>query len=371
MSDHAQNDGIASSSTTAEQQQHHRRFPLYEHNKNKHDFVDEEEDNNDSYSSTPLTYRNLAQHLTRRNTAHARIEMPVKPSAYVCGLLAGVVQAGLFNPYDRALYLSVKENRSFLALQNWQSPYNGFFQSLGGRALSGGLYFPLEHYFLQLIPGYTYSRSFDKNKNNNKADDGNDASVITSPAHSWHHFMAGTAAGAANACVLNPLSAVKYKSWGRQQNRGMWNEAVGMVYKAGGLRPFWNGLLPTIYRDVVFGGCYTFFRFRIQKLGQLEQWQANCLAAALATIASGPFNYVRNIQYGTKSREKAMSTWSILADLWYAAAPQENLQRRLYFLLTQLRIGWGTARVSLGISLGHAIYDWLQDNLWNLSHLLQ
>lgn len=136
-----------------------------------------------------------------------------------------------------------------------------------------------------------------------------------------------------------------------------------MLHKAGNLRPFWNGLLPTVYRDVVFGGCYTYFRFRIQRVWGLEQWQANIVAAALATIASGPFNYVRNIQYGTRSHEKALSTWSILVDLWLEATHQETLGSRLYFLLTRLRIGWGTARVALGMSLGHSIYDGLHDNL--------
>lgn len=285
--------------------------------------------------------------LARRST-QARIDMPVSSSAYLCGLLAGVAQAGVFNPYDRALYLSVTYDRSFLSWQNWKAPYTGFFQSIGGRALAGGLYFPLEHYFLHLIRPH-----------------GNGGGTMTSASYSTEHFIAGTSAGAANAIVLNPLSAIKYRTWRREVSRGMWAEASRMLHKAGGLRPFWNGLLPTLYRDVTFGGVYTFLRFRIQACGQLDQWQANCLAAALATIASGPFNYVRNIQYGTKSREKALSTWMILKDLWWQTAEQDSLQRRIQFLTTKLRIGWGTIRVSLGMSLGHTIYDLLHDHLVN------
>lgn len=60
--------------------------------------------------------------------------------AFLCGLLAGISQAGLFNPYDRALYLSVTNRTPFLAWENWKVPYQGFLQSVGGRALSGGLY---------------------------------------------------------------------------------------------------------------------------------------------------------------------------------------------------------------------------------------
>jgi len=339
MSEHAQNDGTGI--TTRQQQQrdlhqspHQRRYSRY----NKDDGDDEL-----AYRKSLPPYK-----LTRRST-QARIDMPVKSSAYLCGLVAGVAQAGVFNPYDRALYLSVKENRSFLSWQNWKAPYSGFFQSIGGRALSSGLYFPLEHYFLHFIRPHA----------------GDDPGrTMTSSSYSHEHFIAGIAAGAANAIVLNPFSAIKYKTWGREISRGMWAEASRMLRKAG-LRPFWNGLLPTLYRDVVFGGCYTYLRFRIQDLGHFEQWQANCLAAALATIASGPFNYVRNIQYGTKSQDRALSTWFILKDLWWEAAQQDTLSRRLHFLSTRLRIGWGTCRVALGMSLGHTVYDLLHDYMAN------
>jgi hypothetical protein len=89
------------------------------------------------------------RHLKRRMT-QGTIKDPVDYSSFICGLSAGVIQAGIFNPYDRALYLSVKDHRRFLHIANWKSPYSGFAQSIGGRALSGGLYFPLEHLFLRL-----------------------------------------------------------------------------------------------------------------------------------------------------------------------------------------------------------------------------
>lgn len=59
--------------------------------------------------------------------------------AFLCGLISGVTQAGLLNPYDRALYLSIKTKTPFLSKSNFQSPYQGFLQSVGGRALSSGL----------------------------------------------------------------------------------------------------------------------------------------------------------------------------------------------------------------------------------------
>lgn len=47
-----------------------------------------------------------------------------------CGLIGGITQAGLFNPWDRALYLSVKESRPFLAWDNFSRPYQGFGQAI-------------------------------------------------------------------------------------------------------------------------------------------------------------------------------------------------------------------------------------------------
>jgi hypothetical protein len=92
-------------------------------------------------SSSPLPS------LQRRVTQGAET---VLHTSLICGLLAGVAQAGVFNPYDRALYLSVTNNRPFLHRENWTHPYRGFIQSLGGRALAGGLYFPLEQFFLKV-----------------------------------------------------------------------------------------------------------------------------------------------------------------------------------------------------------------------------
>lgn len=362
MSDHAEEDAETTTSATRRQDSssssHHQHQYHHSHNRysSSPQYYDDCNDSDDLPSSL-LLFRSPTQRLTRRTT-QARIDMPVKSSAYLCGLLAGVAQAGVFNPYDRALYLSVKEKRKFLAWQNWKAPYNGFFQTIGGRALSGGLYFPLEHYFLHLI------RPHDPHQHNHHHHDTSSSSDTMSASYSPQHFIAGTAAGAANAIVLNPLSAIKYKVWGRETNQGMWAEAVGMLHKAGGLRPFWNGLLPTLYRDVVFGGCYTYLRFRLLRTGWLDQqWQANVLAAALATIASGPFNYVRNIQYGTRSHERALSTYMILQDLWWEVSQETKWHRKLHLLQLRLRIGWGTARVALGMSLGHTVYDILQDQI--------
>lgn len=259
--------------------------------------------------------------------------------SFVSGLAAGVAQAALFNPFDRALYLSVKNHTKFLNPENFHSPYQGFFQSVGHRALSGGLYYPLEQFFISLLPA--------------------EAALDPGSSGAFYNFLAGTAAGSVNAIICNPVSAVKYKTWGRDVNRGMVKESLEMMRK-GGIRPFCNGLIPTIIRDLVFGGTYTLLRFELQYRLQLPseyQWLSNFMAAALATVVSGPFNLARNVQYATKSRHVADTVKEVLTQFAHETFERPTLYEKSLHVQNRLRIGWGTARVALGMSFGHFVYD--------------
>jgi hypothetical protein len=273
---------------------------------------------------------------SRRHTTIDKL--PAAPQvnfvSFFCGLTAGVAQAGLFNPFDRALYLSVKNQVPFLRAENFSHPYQGFFQSVGHRALSGGLYYPLEQFFMTCIP----------------PEEGNGP---------FYNFMAGGAAGCINALIVNPVSAVKYKTWGRDINRGMLTECLDMLRQAG-LRPFGNGLIPTLARDLVFGGVYTFCRLEIQYRLQLShqyQWTANFAAAALATVLSGPFNLARNVQYGTRSIHVAETVREVLINLHRETQERPTRREKWKHVQSRLRIGWGTARVAIGMAFGHSIYD--------------
>ena len=70
--------------------------------------------------------------------------LPAVSKLLSCGLISGLIQAALFNPWDRALYLSVKENRNFLNIYNFHDPFAGVLQTISQRTISNGLYFPLE-----------------------------------------------------------------------------------------------------------------------------------------------------------------------------------------------------------------------------------
>lgn len=276
----------------------------------------------------------------------SKLKRPQPGTSFACGIGAGMIQAGLFNPYDRALYLSVKHKRPFISLSNWKNPYLGFAQSVCGRAVQGGLFFPLEKTFQSvLIAGQNEHDGHGTVKmKRNRASD----------------FLVGSAAGCVNATFLNPLTAIKYRTWGKSKNRGMMREARHMWRKAG-ITPFLHGLLPTVCRDVIFGGCYTLIRHHLQDSGQNPErlWASNMCAAAVATMASGPFNLARNMQYATGTTKERPSIVQVLGKLGRDMRERNSLVSRVSFLQNRLRIGWGTLRVATGVALGQQVFDTL------------
>lgn len=308
---------------------------------------------NDDASTTTTTIisNNTVQLSEQKDTAEIQ-DADTRSVSFLCGITAGILQAGIFNPFDRALYLSITNNVSFLRRENFRKPYTGFFQSVGHRAVSSGLYYPLENIFCSLLlSSRCHPDACDEETNLNSG------IIHLHPA--FGNFLAGTFAGTANALIVNPITAIKYKSWGREVNRGMVTEATEM-FRKGGLRPFGNGLLPTVLRDLCFGGTYTFLRLELQFLFQIpaeQQWIANMSAAAMATIVSAPFNLVRNVQYATRSREKADTISTVLRDFMTETHRQQSAWKRTRFVQNRLRIGWGTVRVAIGMAFGHFVYD--------------
>lgn len=217
-----------------------------------------------------------ALHVSAASPSSAALEfkLPPRPSTvFLAGLTSGVAVAGLFNPFDRALYLSVLHTRPFLQPVNWSNPYTGFLQSLLGRTLSGGLYFPL--YDLCVVPlqkhvGFPSSIScsahflagwllVDVLVVGRPLPVLNRDIVFTlcvhlaqggfAPDSALLAFLAGNAAGAANGIVLNHLTTVKYQSW--KTGAGFVCSARSM-FQQGGVRPFMKGIGATMTRDVGF-----------------------------------------------------------------------------------------------------------------------
>ena len=272
-----------------------------------------------------------------------------------CGLMSGLICSFVFNPWDRALFLSVTYSRPFLSYANFVKPFDGVLQSIFQRALSSGMYFPLEEIFEKEFAG-----SFGKNNSSS----------------AWLVLFAGFCAGGCNALLLNPLSAIKYHMWNASSDG---KASIGMLktaremFKLGGIRPFFIGTTATISRDVLFGGTFAGFRHQFLpylvaketvKSGRRENSTASstrlfCLdfvSACVATGISSPFNYVRNIHYAVPSGVKAESHYVILRSLWINTWKQPTLRQQWDYMSTRLRIGWGTLRVGCGMGLASQLY---------------
>jgi hypothetical protein len=268
-----------------------------------------------------------------------------KNEVFCAGLVSGVSVAGIFNFWDRALYLSVKHKRNFMDPLNFKHAYRGFFQSLGHRTLAGGMYFPLCDIFRERLviwlPGERTSQ---------------DLLVVT---------CAGNLAGMFNGVVLNKLSAIKYHMWGHTEGANFWATAR-IMYREGGWKPFVRGTVPTLIRDTIFGGSYMYFYFvfRTKLLvphsdsstdgsHHTKRMCASVSAAAIATVFSSPFNFVRNMMYATSPGVPCMTTLASLKRFKKQVASRE---KPWSYLQQRLRIGFGTARVAFGMAIGNEIY---------------
>jgi hypothetical protein len=272
-----------------------------------------------------------------------------------CGFMSGILQAVLFNPWDRALYLSVKHNKPFLHASNFVQPMQGVTQTIFQRAISAGLYFPLEEIFL---------RHFDNALNPTEE---NRPCVV---------FISGILAGATNGMFMNPLSAIKYHMWGQVTTgsaaTASFYTAARQMFNKGGIRPFMAGSVATILRDVKFGGVYAIIRYTgnrsyFTKVDNSDKakpvpksiWSEtaiNVLAGCVATIVSSPMNYVRNIHYATLPGTAPADIVSIFLTLHREANKHSHLSKKLQHIQGRLRIGWGTARVGIGMAFASKMY---------------
>ena len=281
----------------------------------------------------------------------------------------------------------------------------GFFQALFLRTLSSGIYFPLFDLFQPV-----YVRLFEQYHTWRYPS--MSASAASQCAHPLGvHFLAGNSAGAVSGVVLNQLTAIKYASWDAEHGflttaKRMWHE--------GGMRPFMKGIVPTVIRDTIFGGVFALtkegcargirrLQSRARRVSREEKevdaahsastgsgsstaslvktvsaftvhntktvdFVSSLLAGAFGTIASSPFNFVRNIKYGWPASETPPSAYRILSDLAVECgekAREGKWKQSASHLQDRLRIGWGTARVAVGMAVGYEIYELVKHALDN------
>jgi hypothetical protein len=124
-----------------------------------------------------------------QNNNKQKLSVQRTTNLFNCGLASGLIQAFVFNPWDRALYLSTIMERPFLHRENFREPMNGVTQTVVQRAISAGLYFPLEEIFSDLLKSTDYY----------------------STRKVAGNVLAGTLAGTVNGVVMNPFCRIKVR----------------------------------------------------------------------------------------------------------------------------------------------------------------
>lgn len=153
----------------------------------------------------------------------------------------------------------------------------------------------------------------------------------------------------------------------------------------GGIRHFFVGTAATVQRDLVFGGTFAVLRHEIipyiyfhhilsSEKGNLKakrqsnssstgntvlktDFFINVVSGMIATLLSSPINYVRNIHYATGPNERIKSSFEILRELYRDAKNEASIIDCFVLLQRRLRLGWGTARVGVGMAFGAKIYE--------------
>jgi len=264
------------------------------------------------------------------------------------GLFSGAFCAGLFNPWDRALFLSVSNFRPFLRWENFYKPYHGASQAVFQRAFLGGTYFIIQSQLKSNLRPYLLE---------------NGASEFST------QFCIGLLSGCMSGIFTNSISAIKYHTWG-DAKRTFFSSAHEM-WSQGGIKPFIKGTKATVLRDTTFGCTYEVLRYLMQsKLKQYDydennqyKFYCNFMATIVAAIASSPFNYARTIQYATPPHEKPLFITQILHSVWNQSKAMPTIMERMGFFQNQFRIGWGTARVGAGMAVGQAVFDGIKSRL--------
>jgi hypothetical protein len=303
------------------------------------------------------TYNHL-EHMTMQEAReHVMQAYTSRKSLIIAGLISGCTVAALFNPWDRALYLAQLHRRPFLRRENFQNPYKGIWQVVFHRTLSNGLFFPLFDLFRPAIEGMM-ARS---NTLPGLAPDARDALV---------HFLAGNTAGGLSGAITNHFTAIKYASWDSKYGflRTSWR-----MWREGGIHPFVKGVMVTIARETVWGGAFALIKFSATKAlttptdstsaRRAKAFVASLIGGSVATVLSSPLNYARNMKYGTPASERPKSTPAILRELWKQTKEKKGTAARIYFLQNELRIGWGTARVAVGMAVAAELYEFAKNRI--------
>ncbi|KAL8273560.1 hypothetical protein Esti_002487 [Eimeria stiedai] len=295
---------------------------------------------------------------------------------FSCAIITGFTTAIVFNPWDKALYLSVKDRRPFLDPLNWKQPFSGLMQAISSRTLNTGLYFFLESFFHDVVERHRGPSSSEHSELNSNQ-----------KPRTISLFIAGNLAGVTCAALSHPLNVTKYSYW-NGIDKGFYG-TVRRLYLQGGPATLYRGLIATLVRDSFFGGVYCCFRHNLMcRLGTssygsgslyagsqstsapgllgetstdratlLKGFGLNTVAAGIAVALSSPLNYVRNMQLAAAPDAAVPRMLPLLRQLRVQAAEASGLSARMRVVSRSVLVGWGSLRAAVGMGFGSLVFD--------------
>jgi hypothetical protein len=292
----------------------------------------------------------MPNHAPEETDQHLKINM-------LSSFTAGTFIAAVFHPWDRALFLAIDSNRAFCLRANFATPFHGVAQAIIYKPFTNSIYFFVQSELKENF--YPYLR--------------HDLNLSESSAQ----FGVGLVAGGIEGIVKNPLSAIKSNTW-KHGKEGSFLRSVREMWMHGKIKPFINGAPAGVSRDMVFGATYELIRNKSRtQFKEATQTRENNLsaflsdsgAAAIATIMCSPFNYARTMQYRTAPGEKPPTILESIDPVCKQTRAQPKLLSKLSFFQRSLCIGWGTARVAVGMATGQLVADQVKDALKKIDNI--
>lgn len=261
-----------------------------------------------------------------------RLEKSMKQT--FVGFFTGVINVCVFNPFDRALNLATKNHTSIFIKAYWNPYliYQGIHHGIIQKTISYGLWYPAVD---------KIKNNMDKLKYKNKYID--------------NEIISSIIASGLIGLLTSPVSAAKQQYWNSDKKTGIFKFAAEM-YKIGGFYGFIRGTIITIERDMLFGLIFGYLSFTYNKK---KYFLLDTSFATIATVASSPFNYVRIMKYKTESNVY-ISSFAILEDLVKIVkteCPNNFLKQIIYIFQKKFNVGWGSARVGIGMALSRQLYE--------------
>lgn len=250
------------------------------------------------------------------------------------GMAGGLFNVFVFNPFDRALYLSTGKSAHPFKIMYFKHPFQGASNAIVQRTISYGMYYPLYDLFEERVKEYI-------------------------PKRQHYTVLSSVITCCFTALLTSPLSAIKMTNWNTDHKKKLYNLAVSMHEKGGG-KSFFRGTTITLKREIAFGSLFGYLSFNHN---DKKSMFLDIIYISLATIVASPFNYIRVMIYRSPI-ENTATFMNVIKELKHDVelnCEKSFLPKLQYICINKFNIGWGTLRVAIGMSISRQIYILLNE----------